>query len=58
VRRDEMRDFVKLVGIDESGKKTGSVYTTTKNKKTMTKKLELRKYCKFTRKHIIHRESK
>lgn len=53
-----MRDFVKLVGVDESGKKTGSVYTTTKNKKTMTKKLELRKYCKFTRKHIIHREAK
>lgn len=53
-----MREFVKLQGIDENGKKTPSVYTTTKNKKTMTKKLELRKYCKFTRKHIIHRETK
>ena len=53
-----MRDIVKLVGIGADGKPTGSMYVTTKNKKTMTKKLELKKYCKFTRKHIVHRESK
>lgn len=53
-----MREFVKLVGYDENGNRTPSVYTTTKNKKTMTKKLELKKYCKFTRKHIMHREAK
>jgi ribosomal protein L33 len=53
-----MREFVKLVGIGPDGKPTGSVYTTTKNKKTMQKKLELMKYCKFTRKHILHREAK
>jgi len=53
-----MRDFVKLVGYDENQKPTGSVYTTSKNKKTSTKKLEFKKYCKFTKIHIIHRESK
>ena len=53
-----MRDIIKLVGYDENGKNTGSVYMTTKNKKTSTKKLQMKKYCKFTRKHIIHKESK
>ncbi|MCX8084909.1 MAG: 50S ribosomal protein L33 [Calditerrivibrio sp.] len=33
-------------------------YTTTKNKKTTTGKLELKKYCKFDRKHTVHRETK
>jgi large subunit ribosomal protein L33 len=53
-----MRDTIKLVGYDANNKPTGSVYMTTKNKKTMQKKLELKKYCKFSKKHIIHRESK
>jgi large subunit ribosomal protein L33 len=33
-------------------------YTKTKNKKTMTGKLELMKYCRFDKKHTLHRESK
>jgi len=33
-------------------------YTTTKNKKTMTEKLELKKFCRHERKHTVHRESK
>jgi large subunit ribosomal protein L33 len=33
-------------------------YTTTKNKKTMTGKLELKKYCPFDRKHTVHKETK
>ncbi len=33
-------------------------YTTTKNKKTVTGKLELKKFCKFDRKHTLHRETK
>lgn len=33
-------------------------YTTTKNKKTMTGKLEIKKYCKFDKKHILHKETK
>jgi len=33
-------------------------YTTTKNKKTIPERLELRKFCKFCRKHTPHRETK
>jgi large subunit ribosomal protein L33 len=33
-------------------------YSTTKNKKTMTERLELKKFCRFCRKHISHREVK
>jgi len=33
-------------------------YTTTKNKKTMTEKLELKKFCRLDRKHTVHRETK
>lgn len=33
-------------------------YTTNKNKQRTTEKLELKKYCKFCRKHTTHREGK
>ena len=33
-------------------------YTTTKNKKTTTGKLEFMKFCKFDRKHTLHKETK
>ena len=33
-------------------------YSTTKNRKTMTEKLELRKFCRHERKHTAHREVK
>ncbi len=33
-------------------------YSTTKNKKTIPERLELKKYCKFCRKHTPHRETK
>ncbi len=33
-------------------------YTTTKNKRTMQSRLELKKFCKFCRAHKIHRETK
>ena len=33
-------------------------YSTTKNKKTMTEKLELSKFCRHDRKRTVHRESK
>ncbi len=33
-------------------------YTTTKNKRTMPQKLELKKYCKFCSKHTLHKETK
>jgi large subunit ribosomal protein L33 len=33
-------------------------YTTTKNRKTTQEKLELMKYCKWDRKHTLHKETK
>jgi large subunit ribosomal protein L33 len=36
--------------------KTPSRYTTTRNKKTKTEKLELKKYNPFLRRHTLHRE--
>lgn len=38
--------------------KTPSRYTTTKNKRKTTEKLELNKYNPFMRRHTIHREVK
>ena len=33
-------------------------YNTVKNKKNTTERLELRKYCRFCRKHTVHTETK
>lgn len=33
-------------------------YTTTKNSKTMTEKLEIKKFCRRLNKHTIHKETK
>jgi large subunit ribosomal protein L33 len=33
-------------------------YSTTKNKKKTTGKLELKKYCRFCRKHTPHKEGR
>ncbi|MBQ4381494.1 MAG: 50S ribosomal protein L33 [Oscillospiraceae bacterium] len=33
-------------------------YNTTKNKKNTSNKLELKKYCRFCRKHTLHTETK
>ena len=33
-------------------------YTTTKNKKTVTGRLELKKFCNRCRKHQVHKEAK
>ncbi len=33
-------------------------YSTTKNSKTQSEKLELKKYCKRDKKHTIHKEVK
>ncbi len=49
-----MRDII-ILACSECKRRN---YTTTKNKKTMTTKLELKKYCKFDRKHTLHKETK
>ncbi|HKS37233.1 MAG TPA: 50S ribosomal protein L33 [Verrucomicrobiae bacterium] len=38
--------------------KSPSRYTTTRNKKLQTEKVELRKYNRFLRRHTLHREIK
>ncbi|XBC44444.1 MAG: 50S ribosomal protein L33 [Buchnera aphidicola (Schlechtendalia peitan)] len=48
------RNKIKLVS--SSGSK--HYYTTTKNKKTKTKKLELNKYDPIVKKHVLYREEK
>ena len=37
---------------------TGHFYTTTKNKKTMTGKMEIKKYDPVVRKHVMYKEAK
>ena len=37
---------------------TGHFYTTTKNKRTMSGKLQLKKFDPKVRKHVIYKESK
>lgn len=38
--------------------KSPSRYTTTRNKKTQTEKVEIMKYNRFLRRHTLHREIK
>ncbi|HXH71273.1 MAG TPA: 50S ribosomal protein L33 [Mariprofundaceae bacterium] len=49
-----MRDLLAL-SCEECKRKN---YTTDKNKRTMTDKLQLQKYCRFCRKHTAHKETK
>jgi len=49
-----MRDKIKLV----SSAGTGHYYTTTKNKRTMTEKMEIKKFDPVVRKHVMYKEGK
>lgn len=49
-----MREIIKLV----SSAKTGHFYTTTKNKKLQTEKMEIKKFDPVIRKHVIYKEGK
>ncbi|HSL99496.1 MAG: 50S ribosomal protein L33 [Candidatus Deferrimicrobiaceae bacterium] len=49
-----MRDIITLACSECKGRN----YTTTRNKKTMTEKLELKKFCPSCRKHTPHKETK
>ncbi len=48
------RDKIRLV----STAGTGHFYTTDKNKKTMTGKMEIKKYDPTIRKHVMYKEAK
>ena len=49
-----MRDKIKL----ESSAGTGHFYTTTKNKRAMPGKLEIKKFDPVVRKHVMYKETK
>jgi large subunit ribosomal protein L33 len=49
-----MRENIRLV----SSAGTGFIYYTTKNKRTQTNKLELKKYDPVKREHVIFKEAK
>jgi large subunit ribosomal protein L33 len=49
-----MRDIIILSCTDCKRKN----YTTTKNKKTMPDKMQIKKYCPFDKKHTVHKETK
>jgi large subunit ribosomal protein L33 len=49
-----MREKIKLV----SSENNGHFYTTTKNKRTMPDKIEMKKYDPVARKHVIYKEAK
>jgi large subunit ribosomal protein L33 len=49
-----MRDKIKLV----SSAGTGHYYTTTKNKKNMPEKMEIKKFDPVVRKHVPYKEAK
>ncbi len=48
-----MRDKIKL----ESTAGTGHFYTTTKNKRTMPEKMEIKKFDPVARKHVVYKET-
>ena len=49
-----MRDKIKLV----SSAGTGNYYTTSKNKKTMPEKMEIKKFDPVVRQHVMYKEAK
>jgi large subunit ribosomal protein L33 len=49
-----MRDKIKLV----SSAGTGHFYTTTKNKKTMPEKMEIKKFDPKVRQYVMYKEAK
>ena len=48
------RDKIKLVSTAD----TGYFYTTTKNKRTMPDKMEIKKFDPVVRKHVVFKEAK
>ena len=52
--RTAMRDIITLACLECKRRN----YSTTKNKKKTTERLEMSKFCRFCRKHTSHKESK
>lgn len=49
-----IREKIRLVSTAD----TGHFYTTTKNKRTMPEKMEIKKYDPVVRKHVVYKEAK
>ncbi|VFP80689.1 50S ribosomal protein L33 [Candidatus Erwinia haradaeae] len=49
-----VREIIKMI----SSAGTGHFYTTTKNKRNKTEKLELKKFDPIARQHVIYKEAK
>jgi large subunit ribosomal protein L33 len=60
VAKKSVREKVKMVcsSCKNSGLPGVNVYMTYKNRRNTEGKLELKKYCKFERKHTLHKEAK
>ena len=52
--KSKMREKIRL----NSSAGTGHFYTTTKNKKTMPEKMEIKKFDPVARGHVIYKEGK
>jgi len=50
----KVRELIRLV----SSAETGHFYTTSKNKRTATGKMEIKKYDPVVRKHVMYKEAK
>ena len=55
--KEGARINIRLVSV-EGPHKGKSVYVTKKNRNNTKERLELKKYCKFSRQHVLHREAK
>ncbi|HMQ69752.1 MAG TPA: 50S ribosomal protein L33 [Ignavibacteria bacterium] len=55
--KEGSRVKIKLVSV-EGPHKGKSVYVSTKNRINTKERLEMKKYCKWTKQHVLHRESK
>ncbi|HEX2787396.1 MAG TPA: 50S ribosomal protein L33 [Ignavibacteria bacterium] len=56
-RKEGPRINIKLVSV-EGPHKGKSVYVSSKNRNNTKERIELQKYCKWTKKRILHREAK
>ena len=57
-RRDETEEFMRTkitLACTECKQRN---YNTTKDKKTMPDRMEIKKYCRFCKKHTLHKETK
>ena len=56
-KKEGARINIKMVSV-EGPNKGKSVYVTQKNRNNTKERLELKKYCKITKQHVLHREAK